>query len=97
MNLQLEKHLKSQDSTRLMFQPKMLLQRLQQNFDVFHKFFEWKTFFPKVDMDTKDNPSIKSAFAWIHFWKKKKMIHWKVTGLRLCQKPNFGFFSEIFE
>ena len=62
MNLQLEKHLKSQDSTRLMFQPKMLLQRLQQNFDVCHNFFEWKTFFPKVDMDTKDNSFIKSAY-----------------------------------
>ena len=43
MKLHLEKHLKSQDWTNMIFQPKMLLQSVQQNFDVFSRDFWIKT------------------------------------------------------
>ena len=94
MNLQLKKHLKSQNTTGVMFQPKMLTftAKTSATFWCFYRFFEWKTFFPKVDMDTKDNPSIKSAFAWIHFWKKKKWSTEKLPAYGYVKKQISAFF-----
>ena len=92
-NSQPEKHLNRQDSTSLMFQHKMLLQRLQQNLLFFTRFFNKKRSFRRWTWVLKITLLLKVLLLESIFEKK----HPLKSLVRLCQKPNFGFFSEIFE
>ena len=92
-NSQPEKHLNRQDSTSLMFQHKMLLQRLQQNLLFFTRFFIEKRYFRRLTWILKITLLLKVLLLESIF---EKMIHWKPS-YGYVENQNLAFFSEIFE